>query len=44
MKTDIAALNESLRECKYYMQFLDNVAKELTRRNEEKAMADVLKI
>jgi len=35
MKADIAGLNENLRECKFYMQFLDNVARELMRRDEE---------
>lgn len=35
MKSEIQSLNESLRECKYYMKFLDGVARELMRADEE---------
>ncbi|CAG7830070.1 unnamed protein product [Allacma fusca] len=37
VKTDILAANESLKECKSYMKFLDDIATELMRRDELEA-------
>jgi hypothetical protein len=35
MKTDIIATNDSLRECKTYTKFLQDISKEIERMDEE---------
>lgn len=35
LKSDIVGTNESLRECKAYMRFLDDIAREIMRKDEE---------
>jgi len=35
LKTDIISTNEGLRECKIYMRFLDDIAREIMRKDEE---------
>ncbi len=35
LKSDIIGTNESLRECKSYMRFLDDIAREIMRKDEE---------
>jgi hypothetical protein len=35
LKTDIISTNEGLRECKTYMRFLDDIAREVMRKDEE---------
>lgn len=35
LKSDIVGTNESLRECKSYMRFLNDIAREIMRKDEE---------
>jgi len=35
LKSEISVINESLKECKSYMKFLDDIAREIMRKDEE---------